>query len=339
MPTPLKNRVHFSGADIQVVAYRNIPSSQISNRLREIDTQLDQEKADLEFNFATRVQLDREVNAPLEIPSTLDPSYEVLDPLAQEDFSPLSSAQEGKAQNSPNTPASDIRYLQNEKDIETQHETIKKLQASRKRVDSGRFRYIEFSNIHTLSYSSFREKFAVRTLGRVHAKSYTRGPRTIAGTMIFNTVQKSELLSLVTGMEEGDTVTDPRIISADQIEPFDLMILFSNEYGARAAVHIFNVDISSEGKEMSIDTIITQNSFNFYATDIIPIQDLGNGFQSYTDMFNQAQVAVEEQGSIRGETIHKKNASSPNRVFNSDYLQRLEDGRLRDMLLRSRGIF
>lgn len=45
--------------------------------------------------------------------------------------------------------------------------------------------YHEMGSIQTLSMSSFREKTAVRSLGFQGAMGYTRGNRTIAGTMVF----------------------------------------------------------------------------------------------------------------------------------------------------------
>ena len=95
--------------------------------------------------------------------------------------------------------------------------------------------YFTLGSIHTISYSSFREKFAVRSLGRTQAKTYTRGPRTIAGSIIFNVMQEHELLRLL-GLANGTMLdhtgaSHTEAVMIDQVQPFNLMFLFEHEYG------------------------------------------------------------------------------------------------------------
>ena len=163
--------------------------------------------------------------------------------------------------------------------------------------------YMTLGTAHTISYSSFREKFAVRTLGRTQAKTYTRGPRTIAGTMVFNTVQELELLRLLGDPKVGaldDTSTiHPNAVMIDQIQPFNLMFLFANEFGSYSAMHLFNIDLSSEGQEMSIDNIVTHNTMNFYATDMIPMRSLGSNWENYDQMINgEVGFGLNEEANI-----------------------------------------
>lgn len=188
--------------------------------------------------------------------------------------------------------------------------------------------FFKLGSIHTISYSSFREKFAVRGLGRTQAKAYTRGPRTIAGTMVFNVFQEHEFLKMANLLPDQDLKTHPYSVMIDQIQPFNLLLLFANEYGAYSAMSLFNIDIASEGQEMSIDQILTHNTMNFYATEMVPMMKLGNRFNTYDEMITGAINEIRETG------------------FSSTYLpipQRQSIDRFKtntsDILSKSRGLF
>ena len=139
--------------------------------------------------------------------------------------------------------------------------------------------FYNVGNLDSFSYSTFREKVAVRSLGRSQAVGYTRGARTIAGTMVFNVMQDNELLRFFQDRSNGPVLMD-------QIKPFNVVLFLSNEYGGTSLIHLYNVEFGAESQRMSIHDIIVQNVVNFYATDLIPIQDTGNIFQSINSMHN-----------------------------------------------------
>ena len=59
---------------------------------------------------------------------------------------------------------------------------------------------VVLESLQTLSVQTHREKNAVRALGSAHAKGYTRGPRTIAGSMIFTLFGEHPLSALIRQM-------------------------------------------------------------------------------------------------------------------------------------------
>lgn len=182
--------------------------------------------------------------------------------------------------------------------------------------------------LHTISYSSFREKFAVRSLGMSHAKAYSRGPRTIAGTMVFHTISAPELMKL---HDSISPTNHPDSATLDQLDPFNMLLLFANEYGQYSAMHVLNIDISSEGHELSIDQILTTNSLNFYATDLIPMKEVGSLFYSYEDMIT---------GLVRDASSKKLTSSDLKRRQNnvSNFNNR-EDLGIADLVQQSRGLY
>lgn len=147
-------------------------------------------------------------------------------------------------------------------------------------------------SIHTISYSSFREKFAMRTLGRVQAKGYTAGPRTIAGTMVFNVLQEHELLKLGIRQNENTKGMHPYSVMLDQIAPFDLLFIFANEFGSYSTMSLFDVTLTSEGQSMSVDQAITRNEMNFYAREMLPMRPIGNAFESFSQMIDTSIAEV-----------------------------------------------
>lgn len=189
----------------------------------------------------------------------------------------------------------------------------------------------ELGSLYGLNYSSFREKNAVRTLGRTHARHYTRGQRTIAGTMVFNVLQSHELLRF------GNAVGNRHYAMLDQLEPFNLIVMFANEYGAVSVLHLFNVDVNTESQAMSVDDLLLTNTMNFYSQDLLPMEDIGNVFNSTAEML-YASIANKRFESFVSQIQNKKltGLSSLDGALKggSD-----SDTRIQKLLKRSRGLF
>lgn len=124
--------------------------------------------------------------------------------------------------------------------------------------------------LQTLSVQSHREKFGVRALGHSYVKGYTRGPRTIAGSMIFTVFTDHPLKKLIYAMGEEGVWKDPEIATLlpDQIPPIDVTIVFANEYGALSRMTIYGLEFLNDGATFSIDDLITEQIMNFVARDI-----------------------------------------------------------------------
>lgn len=61
---------------------------------------------------------------------------------------------------------------------------------------------------------------------------------------------------------------------ADEIPPFDITINFANEYGQRALLRIYGVELLNEGMGLSIDDISTEKALTFVAREIGHMQSL-----------------------------------------------------------------
>ena len=147
--------------------------------------------------------------------------------------------------------------------------------------------YKVFASIQTLTYSIYREKAPVRSLGFIGERGKTRGPRTIAGSMVFTVFDRHALWDVMR-TKPGDNSKDSissvgglkelSYVLADQLPPFDIVVHFANEYGYTSELVIFGVEIASEGQVMSIQDMITENTVQYTAQHISVMKP--GGFKS-----------------------------------------------------------
>lgn len=116
--------------------------------------------------------------------------------------------------------------------------------------------------LQTISYSIHREVQPVRTLGRSNPTGFTRGQRTIAGSLIFTVFDRNILNEIKEEMKLED------ISLADELPRFDIDIIMHNEYGRASSMRIEGIIIVDEGQVMSIEDMLTENTMSYMATDI-----------------------------------------------------------------------
>lgn len=141
----------------------------------------------------------------------------------------------------------------------------------------------KLAELHTLSWSVYRGKAPVRTLGSVYPRSIVRGSRTIAGSMIFTIFHQHvlhEVLDLNLSIyNTGTSDHDPYRKSTnlpDQLPPLDLTIRFANEYGAVSTMGLYGVEFFQEGATFSIEDIFSESVMQYQALDIDPIRIAGS---------------------------------------------------------------
>jgi hypothetical protein len=137
------------------------------------------------------------------------------------------------------------------------------------------------ATLQTISWSIYREKTPVRFLGSTYARSYVRGPRTIAGSMIFTMFDRHALQDILnwglspysTGHVEADHdyYRDTTML-IDQLPPLDMTILFANEYGSTSYMNLWGVEFLSEGGTFSVEDLFSESVVQYIARDIDPIR-------------------------------------------------------------------
>lgn len=150
--------------------------------------------------------------------------------------------------------------------------------------------------LQAITYSVTREKAPIYTMGSANPRSFSRGKRGIAGSLVFTVFDRDALHSLMKDAKihrhklSGDNKTPIHQLSgstdavgdwnsgntpvsySDEIPPFDITINFLNEYGQSAVMEIKGVEILNEGMGMSIDDITTEKACTFVAREIVPMR-------------------------------------------------------------------
>lgn len=160
-----------------------------------------------------------------------------------------------------------------------------------------------------ISYAITREKAPVYTMGDPDPRAFSRGKRAIAGSMVFIMFDSDPLITYmqtetfsadkdairfdinggVTPAELSSATTesssvleafeptadgDDQILSpawyADQVPPFDIYLFAANEYGAKAEMRIYGVEITDEGHGMSVDDVQLGKQMKWIARYVMP---------------------------------------------------------------------
>lgn len=124
----------------------------------------------------------------------------------------------------------------------------------------------KFGELLTLSYSVHREKMPVRTLGRINPKGFTRGTRTIAGSMIFVTFDRTAFYDILKRNSRDPSDSPSEVPLIDQIPPIDVTISFVNEFNHGSVIRIYGIELVDHGMSMSVDDMITEQVVSYIAT-------------------------------------------------------------------------
>lgn len=123
--------------------------------------------------------------------------------------------------------------------------------------------------LQTLTVSSARSVHPVRRLGEVAPATYTRGARTIAGTMIFTTLFRDAFADAYQASAE-DGETDLENFFVDQIPRFNMLINAANEYGNMANSVLVGIHLTNFGTTLSIDDMYTESTYSYVARQWYP---------------------------------------------------------------------
>ena len=130
---------------------------------------------------------------------------------------------------------------------------------------------ITLGELQTISYSIHRENTPVRILGRVNPKSFIKGSRTIAGSLIFTVFNEYAFYRIKKYRELLGRHNGFFAPLADMLPPFDIILTFANEYGQMSKMKIIGVTIVDEGQTVSIDDLIIEQTYTFMARGIQPL--------------------------------------------------------------------
>ena len=175
------------------------------------------------------------------------------------------------------------------------------------------FNNVIIGELQGISFTVQREKAPIYTMGSANPRSFSRGKRGIAGSLIFMVFDRSSLVDAfqdtpflissrddhfgkfadvdipaieIEGVEPAGvgkfgarTITLDRILARpryhDQVLPFEVVVTAANEYGSYAVMKIHGVEVLNCGSGMSIDDITTDEACTFVARAITPWHSQG----------------------------------------------------------------
>lgn len=122
--------------------------------------------------------------------------------------------------------------------------------------------------LQTISYSIHRENMPVRTLGHTNPVGFVKGPRTIAGSLIFTVFNNYAFYRLE---QYQHAIAKGLYPLADMLPPFDVVLTFANENGVFSKMKIYGITVTDEGQTMSVDDLITEQTYTYMARGIQPL--------------------------------------------------------------------
>jgi hypothetical protein len=98
-----------------------------------------------------------------------------------------------------------------------------------------------------LSVSVLRVTTPARALGYINPKGFALGGRTVAGTIILTQFTVAVLMRFLNTLLISDFSKDTQYFKFDQLPPFNLTLLFNDEYGYASYQRLLGVHFVSDG--------------------------------------------------------------------------------------------
>lgn len=146
---------------------------------------------------------------------------------------------------------------------------------------SGRQAYKQLIESTTITVSVHREVAPVRAGGYINPKGFALGKRTIAGTLILTQFTVDALYNFLQSENVTDGSKDTAFTKIDQLPPFNITMLFTNEYGYASQRSLLGVKFVTDGTVYSIQDMMTEQTLSYMALDFTPLLPV-----SLSNLFN-----------------------------------------------------
>jgi hypothetical protein len=137
----------------------------------------------------------------------------------------------------------------------------------------------DLNNLQTFSYSIFREKYEVQTIGSSNVRGHTRGTRTVAGSLIFAAAAEHPFLPMLRTALLRTTYSGTTY--PDELLPFDMVINFTSNspykttsgdnMAISSRIIITGINLTSDASTWSIHQPSSEVVMQFTALDVSPL--------------------------------------------------------------------
>ena len=127
----------------------------------------------------------------------------------------------------------------------------------------------------TITVSVHRVKSPAVACGYINPKGWARGRRTIAGTLVLTKFTTDVLYSFLNSDGfTSDLSKDTTYVKVDQLPPFNLTLLFADEYGNASSQRLLGVELVTSGDVYSIQDMLSEQTISYVAADFTPLMPL-----------------------------------------------------------------
>lgn len=120
-------------------------------------------------------------------------------------------------------------------------------------------------NLSLISVSTHRDSFPVGAMGYVAPRGFTKGHRTVAGSLVFSGIDRNAFYEL-------GRIWSPGYTLYDTLPPFDVLIVYVNEMGDAAYERIEGIEILDYSRTVSLENLIPYESYSYSAINYHPVQ-------------------------------------------------------------------
>jgi hypothetical protein len=176
-----------------------------------------------------------------------------------------------------------------------------------------------FAELATLSISSARSVHPVRRLGESHVHDYTRGARTVAGTMVFALLDRDVFAEVY--RDNPMEIKSAAPFYVDQIPKFNIYMAGSNEYGGQGAEALIGITLTNVGKTWSVDDIYTEVTYTYVAQFWLPFVQDYEAFNRMVTLQDEEESKMRAASRIllpgggRAESVDEREESELNRAI------------------------
>jgi hypothetical protein len=119
----------------------------------------------------------------------------------------------------------------------------------------------QLAELTTITVSVHRVKSPAAAMGYINTKGWARGRRTVAGTMVLTQLTTDVLASFLTSSAfTSDLSKDSQYAKVDQLPPFNISMLFADEFGHMSYQRILGVEFVTSGNVHSIQDMLSEQT-------------------------------------------------------------------------------
>ena len=158
--------------------------------------------------------------------------------------------------------------------------------------DGDKSHMVPVGSLQTISISSMRSIDPVRNLGITMAKEFTRGPRTVAGSLVFTDINYEFLGNVYKYSYSKNEKFDGGLF-IDQLKEFAIYITCMSESGKIAYRYLHGVNIGNYGTTYSIDNMLTESTYTYVAKWVSPLFEGDISISSISSIQNYIRKYVD----------------------------------------------